>query len=95
MEEALENHAGSLSVGGRTITNLRFADDIDGLAGSEEELKNLVKNLDEKCKAAGMEISAEKTKIMKIKKEGIFSDISVNGNTLEEVKAFKYLGANI
>ena len=95
MEEALENHAGSVSVGGRTITNLRFADDIDGLAGSEEELKSLVKNLDEKCKAAGMEISAEKTKIMTNKKEAISSDILINGNKLEEVKAFKYLGATI
>ena len=41
MEEALENHAGSVSIGGRKITNLRFADDIDGLAGTEEELRNL------------------------------------------------------
>ena len=47
MEEAFENHDGSVSVGGRNITNLRFADDIDGLAGSEEELRNLVNNLDE------------------------------------------------
>ena len=64
MEEALENHAGSVSIGGRKITNLRFADDIDGLAGTEEELRNLVRNLDEKCEAAGMEISAKKTKLM-------------------------------
>ena len=68
MEEALENHAGSVSVGGRTIINLRFADDIDGRAGSEEELKNPVKNFDEKCKTAGIEISAVKTKIMTNKK---------------------------
>ena len=95
MEEALENHAGSVSVGGRTITNLRFADDIDGLAGSEEELRNLVKNLDKKCKEAGMEISAEKTKIMTSRKEGMSSEILVNGNKLELVKSFKYLGATI
>lgn len=41
-----------------------------------------------------MEISAEKTKIMTNKKEGISSEILVNGK-LEEVKAFKYLGASI
>ena len=38
MKEALEDHEGTVSIGGRTITNLRFADDIDGLAGEEEEL---------------------------------------------------------
>ena len=38
MTDALEDHKGTVSIGGRTITNLRFADDIDGLAGEEEEL---------------------------------------------------------
>ena len=40
MTDALEDHEGTVSIGGRTITNLRFADDIDGLAGEEEELAN-------------------------------------------------------
>ena len=38
MTDALDDQEGSVSIGGRTITNLRFADDIDGLAGEEEEL---------------------------------------------------------
>ena len=42
MTDALEDDEGTVSIGGRTITNLRFADDIDGLAGEEEELANLV-----------------------------------------------------
>ena len=33
MTDALEDHEGTVSTGGRTITNLRFVDDIDGLAG--------------------------------------------------------------
>ena len=33
MTDALEDHEGTVSIGGRTITNRRFADDIDGLAG--------------------------------------------------------------
>ena len=49
-----------MSIEGRTITNLRFADDIDGLVGSEEELNNLVKGIDQVCRSAGMEISADK-----------------------------------
>ena len=48
MTDALEYHEGTVSIGGRTITNLRFADDIDGLAGDEEELANLVERLDKK-----------------------------------------------
>ena len=44
MTHALEEHEGTLSIGGRIITNLRFADDIDGLAGNEEELAQLVEN---------------------------------------------------
>ena len=42
MTDALEDHEGTVSCGGRTITNLRFAGDIVGLAGEEEELANLV-----------------------------------------------------
>ena len=36
MTDALEDHEGAVSIGGRTITNHRFAADIDGLAGEEE-----------------------------------------------------------
>ena len=43
---------------------LRFADDIDGLAGEEEELAKLVERLDKASTAYGMEISAGKTKLM-------------------------------
>ena len=46
MTDALEDHEGTVSIGSRTITNLRFADDIDGLAGEEEELAKLVERLD-------------------------------------------------
>ena len=44
--DALDNQEGTVSIGGRTLINLRFADDIDGLAGEEEELANLVACLD-------------------------------------------------
>ena len=63
MTDALEDHEGSVSIGGRTITNLRFADDFDGLPGEEEELAKLVKCLDKASIAYGMEINAEKTKL--------------------------------
>ena len=43
MTDALENHEGTVKIGGRIITNLRFADDIEGLAGKKEEVENHVK----------------------------------------------------
>ena len=46
MTDALEDHEGTVTFGGRTISYLRFADDIDGLAGEEEELAKLVERLD-------------------------------------------------
>ena len=82
------------SIGGRTITNLRFADDIDGLAGEEEELAKLVECLDKASTAYGLEISAEKTKLMTIA-SGINTEMKVNGQKLETVTSFKYLGSVI
>jgi len=63
MMEALENHESTVSIGGRTITDLRFADDIDGLAGTEEELRELIKRINETSMKFGMEISTDKTKV--------------------------------
>ena len=61
MADTLEDHEGTVSIGGRTITNLRFADDLDGLAGQEQELVKLANHLEEASTAYGMQISAEKT----------------------------------
>ena len=93
MTDALEDHNGTVSIGGKTITNLRFADDIDGLAGKEEELVNLIGHLDTTSTAYGMQISAEKTKVMTNNPNGITMDIKVADEKLETVKNFKYLGA--
>ena len=46
MTDILEDHEGTVSIGSRAITSLHFADDIDGLAGEEEELAKLVVRLD-------------------------------------------------
>ncbi|MEW8548180.1 MAG: hypothetical protein AB2693_32150 [Candidatus Thiodiazotropha sp.] len=49
MSDALEEHDGKVSIGCRTITNLRFANDIDALAEDEQELGALVESLDQTC----------------------------------------------
>ena len=76
-------HEGTVSIGGRTITNLHFADDIDGLAGEEEELAKLFQRLDKASTAYGMEVSAEKTKLMTSKTSGINIEIEINGQKFE------------
>ena len=73
---------------GRAITNLRFADDIDGLARQEEELTNLVERLISASVVYGKEISAEKTKLMTNNTSGINTEINVNGQKLETVTSF-------
>ena len=95
MTNGLEDHEGTVSIEGRTITNLRFADDIDGLAGEEEELATLVERLDKASTAYGMEISAKKTKLMTNNTSGINTQIKLNGQKLETVTSFKYLGSVI
>ena len=95
MTDALEDHEGTVSIGDRTITNLRLADGIDGSAGEKEELANLVERLDKASTAYGMEFSAEKTKLMTNNTTGINTDINVNGQKLETVTSFKYLGSAI
>ena len=90
MTDALEDHEGTVSIGGKAITNLRFADDIDGLAGEEEELAKLVECLDKAFTAYGMEISAEKAKLMTNNTSGINTEIKLNGQKLETVTGFKY-----
>ena len=55
MADALEDYTSTVFIGGRTISNLSFVDDIDGLAGSELEIVNLVERLDETSTAYGMQ----------------------------------------
>ena len=89
MSDALEEHDGKVSIGGRNITNLRFADDIDALA----ELEALVESLDKTGTRYKMEISAEKTKLMTNSANGTQREIKVKRQKLGTVTSFKYLGA--
>ena len=75
-------------IGGRAIANLTFADNIDGLAEKE------VVRLDKISAAFCMEITAEKAKLMNNNPNGNSVDIRINGEKLDEVHSFKYLGAS-
>ena len=95
MTDALEDHEGTVSIGGKAVTNLCFADDIDGLAGEEEELAKLVERLDKASTAYGMQIGAEKTKPLTNNTSGINTEIKVNGQKLVTATSFRYLGSVI
>ena len=90
-----KDNAEAVSTGCRTITNLRFAHDIDGVAGEVGKLADLVERLDKVSTACSMEISAEKTKLTTNNTTGISTDIKVNGQKLETVISLEYPGSVI
>ena len=91
MSDALKEHDGKVSKGGRNITNLLFADDTDALAEEEQEVGVLNESLDKTCTRYQMEIRAEKTKLMTSSANGIHREIKVKGQMLGTVTCFKYL----
>ena len=87
--DVLEDHEGTVSIGGRAITYLRFADDIDSLG--EVKLAELVERLGKDFIACRMEIRAEKTKLM-TNISGINTETKENGQKVETATSFKCLG---
>ena len=94
MRETLHEFTPSISIGGRPLCNLRFADDIDLIAGSNQELQDLTDRLTSRATAHGMEVSSEKSKVL-VNTTDKKANIVMNGENLEEVDNFKYLGATI
>ena len=97
MCEALDDHEGSVSIGGR-LSNFRFADDIVVNAEDEEEAGFLVERLDTITtiiKGYKMEIGPDKTKVMTNNPNGFQREIKIKGQRLEEVENVKYLGTII
>ena len=87
MSDALEEHGRRVSIGGRIITNLELADDIDALAEEEQELEALVESLNKTCTRYKMEISAEKTRLMTNCANGILREIKVKGQNMGTIQA--------
>ena len=84
MFDALGEHDGRISIGGRTIANMRFADDIDALVKEEQELEALVESIDKTCTRYKIEISDEKTKLLTNSAYGIQRQIEVKDRSLEQ-----------
>ena len=83
MSDAPEEHNGKVSIGGRTITYLRFANDVDAVAEEEQELEALIKILDKTCTMYKVEIRTEKTNLI----TSIQREIGVMGRNLEQLQA--------
>ena len=82
----LEEYDEKVSIGGRYITNMWFADVIDALAEEEQELEALVESLYKTCTRYKIEISAEKTKLMSNSANGIQREIKVKGQKLSTLE---------
>ena len=93
IREAIEGEPG-LKINGKNINNIRFADDTAIIAENEEDLQNLLNKITLTCEEYGMALNVKKTKTMVIdKKNSIVTNIYVNGEKLEQVKKYKYLGS--
>ena len=91
MSDAQKEHNGKVSIGGRNITNLLFADNTDALVEEEQGVEALNESLDKTCTRYQMEITAEKTKLMTNSANGIHREIKVKGQKLGTVTSFYYL----
>ena len=79
MCEALDDHEGSVSIGGRLITNFRFADDIVVNAEEEEEAGVLIDRLDRTTTRYKMEIGPDKTKVMTNNSNSFYTEDHMEG----------------
>ena len=76
----------------RNINNLKYADDTTLMAENEEELKFLLMKLKEESEKAGLKLNIQKTKIMS---SGPTASWQVEGETMETVTEFIFLGSKI
>ena len=77
---------------GAHINNLRYADDTTLMAESEEELKSLLMKVKEESEKDGLNLNIQKTKIMA---SGPITSLQIEGETVETVSGFIFLGSKI
>ena len=81
-----------IKITGRNINNLRYADDTTLMAESKEKLKSLLMTVKEESKKAGLKLNIQKTKIMA---SGLITSWQIEGETVETVRDFIFLGSKI
>ena len=88
----LEETQAGIKIAGRNINNLRYADDTTLMAESEEELKNLLMKVKEESEKVDLKLNIQKTKIMA---SGPITSQEIDGETVETVADFIFLGSKI
>ena len=81
-----------IKIARRNISNLRYADDTTLMAESEEELKSLLMKVKEESEKVGLKLNMQKTKIMA---SGPITSWEIDGETVETVSDFIFLGSKI
>ena len=88
----LEEAQSGIKIARRNINNLRYAGDTILMAESEEELKSLLMKVKEESEKVGLKLHTQKTKIMA---SGPITSWEIDGETMETVKGFIFLGSKI
>jgi len=88
----LEEAQAEIKVAGRNINNLRYADDTTLMAESEEELKSLLMKVKKESEKVGLKLNIQKIKIMA---SGPITSWQIDGETMETVTDFTFLGSKI
>ena len=88
----LEEAQAGIKIAGRNINNLRYADDTTLMVESEEELKSLLMNVKEESEKVSLKLHIQKTKIMT---SGPITSWEIDGETVEPVSDFIFLGSKI
>ena len=81
-----------IKISGRNSNNLTYADDTTIMAESKEELKSLLITVKEECEKVGLKLNIQKTKIMA---SGPITSWQIDGETVEIVADFVFLGSKI
>ena len=88
----LDEAQARIKIAGRNINNLRYTDDTTLMAESEEELKSLLMKVKEESEKVGLMLNIQKTKIMA---SGPITSWEIDGETVETVADFIFLGSKI
>ena len=88
----LDEAQAGIKIAWRNINNLRYADDTTLMTESEEELKSLLMKVKEESEKVGLKLNVQKTKIMA---SGPITSWEIDGETVETVLDFLFLGSSI
>ena len=88
----LEEAQVGIKIVGRNINNLRYANDTTLMAECEEELKSLLMKVKEESEKAGLKVNIQRMKIMA---SGPITSWQIDGETMETVSNFIFLGSRI